>query len=91
MAIINHGDKLPFTEHTSNKTGRIVIYSIHQKGNMFLMLKDLVLNGGIIERDPKFLYATFDLEGLQKEMRRRAFVPMLPAPDDQKSLVCTFL
>lgn len=78
-------------EHTSNETGRLLIYSIHKRNAIYVMIKDVVIPKGIIVRDPKFLYGTFDFEGLHKEMLRRGFVPMAPSPEDQKSIVCTYL
>lgn len=91
MATIIHAAKMPPTEHTSNETGRLLIYSIHKRGAIYLLVKDAVIHKGIIMRDPKFLYGTFDFEGLHKEMIHRGFVPMLPAPEDLKSLICTYL
>ena len=91
MENINHAVRMPYTEHTSNDTGRLVVYSIHRRDKIYTMIKDAILPKGIIVRDPKFLYATFDLEGLRKEMLYRGFVPMMPAPEEQNNLVCTFL
>ena len=84
-------NKLPILEHTRNETGRLIIHYVHKTGVIYHMFKNVITEGGISKRDNKFLYSTLNFEALHMEMLRHGFVPIAKSPDDQDSLVISYL
>jgi hypothetical protein len=85
---------LPPLEHTSNATGRLIIYHIQQGDtnfNDFYLYKTVVLQGGIIKQDKNFLIGPAKFEFLDNQVILQGFVALPPSVEDDPRIFMTYL
>jgi hypothetical protein len=87
-------NKLPPLEHTSNDTGRLLVYHIQQGDNDFnkyFLYKTAILPGGIMKPEG-VVFAWDDFEWLNNQVIKQGFVPLMPHPtEDDPRIMMTYL
>lgn len=85
--------ELPILEHTSNETGRLLMYHI-QRGdndfNKFFLYKTAIITGGILEPEG-VVFITDDYFSLHDKIICQGFVAMQPTTDDDPRILMVFL
>jgi hypothetical protein len=84
--------QFPILEHTSNNTGRLLIYHIQQGDTDFskyFLYKTAHLPGG--RSEVSVLLVCNNLEWLQKQIKQQGFYHLPDNPDDDPRIMGVFL
>ncbi len=85
-------DQLPQLEHTSNDTGRLLLYHIQQGDadfSKYFLYKTVHLSGG--RSVVSVLLVCNDLEWLQQQILRQGFILYPDNPNDDPRIMGVFL
>jgi len=83
-------EKIPQLEHTSNQTGRLLVYHIQQGDNDLnkYFLYKTVLADGILKSEG-WLCMSDDFFGMHQQIINQGFYPMQPTEEDDPRILMT--